>query len=234
MERHTPLYLLAQQRLVNDIVSGVYQEGERLPSEWDLAEMYQMSQGTVRRAVNTLAGSGWLWREQGKGTFVAEPPSEWPVGVPGYLGEWSTTLPALKPAKILSVSRAYASDRIAEALSLRRAAALVQITQCWYVEKMPFALDEVFLPWNMASGMRINQLKEFRSIYRALSARHIRPVRFQTQSRSTLASREDMICLDVDLQDPLLELVVVAYDARDVPIEWRVRRMSTRHFGLIF
>ena len=41
------------------------------PSEIELATRFQVSQGTVRKAVDELAAENLLVRRQGKGTFVA-------------------------------------------------------------------------------------------------------------------------------------------------------------------
>ena len=50
---------------------GEWKPGELIPSEIDLAARFQVSQGTVRKAVDELAAEHLLLRRQGKGTFVA-------------------------------------------------------------------------------------------------------------------------------------------------------------------
>ena len=53
------------------IADGKYRQGEMIPSEREFAEMYQVSRMTVRQAITNLVGIGQLYREKGKGTFVA-------------------------------------------------------------------------------------------------------------------------------------------------------------------
>ena len=48
-----------------------WQPGEMIPSEMALAQRFQVSQGTVRKAINELVAENMLMRRQGKGTFVA-------------------------------------------------------------------------------------------------------------------------------------------------------------------
>ena len=50
---------------------GEWKPGELIPSEIELATRFQVSQGTVRKAVDELAAENLLVRRQGKGTFVA-------------------------------------------------------------------------------------------------------------------------------------------------------------------
>ena len=51
--------------------AGEWAPGEAIPSELDLASRFGVSQGTVRKAVQSLAAENLLVRRQGKGTFVA-------------------------------------------------------------------------------------------------------------------------------------------------------------------
>lgn len=45
----------------------------KLPSERELVEQFKVSRGTVRKAISDLVSEGLLYREKGKGTFVADP-----------------------------------------------------------------------------------------------------------------------------------------------------------------
>lgn len=54
------------------IHAGRWKTGEMLPNEIELAEEFQVSQGTMRRALKLLVDSGVLIRQQGRGTFVAD------------------------------------------------------------------------------------------------------------------------------------------------------------------
>ena len=56
----------------HDIASGLYRPGEKIPSEADLGDIYDVSRITVRRAVEELVKQGKLTKRQGKGTFVNE------------------------------------------------------------------------------------------------------------------------------------------------------------------
>lgn len=56
----------------NKIVSGEYREGEKLPTETELMNLFQVSRSTVREAMRMLANSGWVTVQQGSGTYVNE------------------------------------------------------------------------------------------------------------------------------------------------------------------
>jgi GntR family transcriptional regulator len=67
---HIPLHVSATDRLRTMIVSGQFPEGERLPSEPELARGLDISRATLREALKQLAGEGMLHRLHGVGTFV--------------------------------------------------------------------------------------------------------------------------------------------------------------------
>jgi len=66
-----PLYHQIKALLTASLQRGEWQPGEAIPSEMDLAARFQVSQGTVRKAIEELAAENLLVRRQGKGTFVA-------------------------------------------------------------------------------------------------------------------------------------------------------------------
>lgn len=67
-----PKYRRIQQDLHDRVVSGVWRQGDQLPSESELCEHYGVSRITIRRAIQELAIEGYLYSISGKGTFVAE------------------------------------------------------------------------------------------------------------------------------------------------------------------
>lgn len=71
----TPLYLQVQTRLRDAILAGRWRPQEALPGERDLAETFDVSRVTVRKAIGGLVQAGLLHQRQGSGTFVAGRPA---------------------------------------------------------------------------------------------------------------------------------------------------------------
>lgn len=68
-----PLYQQVIDIIKNEIDSGAYKAGARIPNEFELAESYKVGRVTVRRAIEELVQQGYLTKRQGKGTFVNAP-----------------------------------------------------------------------------------------------------------------------------------------------------------------
>ncbi|MEO5735644.1 MAG: GntR family transcriptional regulator, partial [Rubrivivax sp.] len=66
-----PLYRATKRALLRAIESGDLAPGAALPSEADLAALFQVSIGTLRQAVGELVAEHILVRRQGRGTYVA-------------------------------------------------------------------------------------------------------------------------------------------------------------------
>ena len=75
----TPLIQQVREGLRDKIRRGAWREGQRIPSERELAESLGISRLTVRLALNDLVSEGLLQRQQGKGTFIATRRLEQPL-----------------------------------------------------------------------------------------------------------------------------------------------------------
>ncbi|MBQ4093227.1 MAG: GntR family transcriptional regulator, partial [Firmicutes bacterium] len=65
--KYTQLYEI----LVEKITCGEWKPNERIPTEQELCRRYDLSRITVRDALALLTKDGYIYRKQGKGSFVA-------------------------------------------------------------------------------------------------------------------------------------------------------------------
>jgi|AntAceMinimDraft_6_1070360.scaffolds.fasta_scaffold01053_10 GntR family transcriptional regulator len=68
---YVPLYRQIKRLITDALRSGEWAPGQSIPSEFELAQRYNVSQGTVRKAISDLATQKLVVRHQGRGTFVA-------------------------------------------------------------------------------------------------------------------------------------------------------------------
>ncbi|MGI0492668.1 GntR family transcriptional regulator [Alkalinema pantanalense CENA528] len=66
-----PLHQQISEQLRSDIEAGVYQPGDRLPSEAQLMTQFTVSRITIRRAIANLVQQGLVQSQHGKGVFVS-------------------------------------------------------------------------------------------------------------------------------------------------------------------
>ncbi|MEL6224649.1 MAG: GntR family transcriptional regulator [Cyanobacteria bacterium J06626_14] len=65
-----PLHISISEKLRCQIEAGEYSPGEKLPSEHQLMETFNVSRITVRQAIANLVNQGLVQTRQGKGVFV--------------------------------------------------------------------------------------------------------------------------------------------------------------------
>ena len=70
-----PIYAQIIDNYRSQIVAGILQSGERLPSVRELATALTINPNTIQRAYRELEMEGWIASVPGKGSFVA--------GIPG-------------------------------------------------------------------------------------------------------------------------------------------------------
>ena len=67
-----PAYQRIKDHVLQQIQSGIWQEGDAIPSETALARQFEVARMTVNRALRELTDEQTLTRTQGSGTFVAQ------------------------------------------------------------------------------------------------------------------------------------------------------------------
>lgn len=63
-------YQVLQNDIKRDILTGIFREGDLLPSENELCARYNVTRSTVRKALDGLVNDGYIIKKQGKGSIV--------------------------------------------------------------------------------------------------------------------------------------------------------------------
>lgn len=227
LPRRQPLYQQIKTLLTQRIINGEWRADDALPSEWALAEELSVSQGTVRKALEELEIDGVLYRQQGRGTFVAGVVSDWgdnPLLTAGLPNEHPDKL----LPELLSCSRGNASETVAERLHLRRSEPVILVRQLWRQRGQIVAIDEAFLPAERFDGLDTRYLRECGGVYAALQ-RHfaMRPKMLAEQLQAVDLQKEEAKLLQVSLPRNALLILRLSGNIAAEPIEWRQRYCLT-------
>ena len=69
-----PKFQEIANKIEQRVAEGIYVSSQKLPSEYDLADEFQCSRLTVRKAIERLISQNLLIKEKGKGTYVMKRP----------------------------------------------------------------------------------------------------------------------------------------------------------------
>jgi GntR family frlABCD operon transcriptional regulator len=139
-----PFYMQIRQMIQEDINSGKYKPDEKLPTEAELCEMYQVSRITIRKAIKNLVDEGSLVRIQGKGTFVTSKKIKNELLSVSGFSEFSHQLGLLPDSRILRSNVISASQEISESLQVKKDSPVLELVRLMYVDGKPLFYDQAY------------------------------------------------------------------------------------------
>jgi len=220
----SPLYQQIKGLILQGLQQGEWKPGEVIPSEFDLAARYKVSQGTVRKAVDELAAENLLVRRQGRGTFVATHAEQHMQYRFLRLQPDSGTVDSEGPAQrdFVDCRRQRAGDPVLQARRLLRYGGV------------PTILEDIWLPGGPFKGLTVERLSDYHGpMYALFEAEFgVRMVRADEKIRAVLPDAAQAALLDVTPATPLLSVERIAYTYNDVPMELRrgLYRTDTHHY----
>lgn len=218
-----PLYHQIELRLREDIESGKYHPGERLPTEKTLQETYRVSRVTIRTALRRLEEEGLISTERGRGTFVTI------QGGDGKRIERDTTrLRSFEEdiarqggeprIEVLSLERAPVSQRIAALLEVPNDIEVTRVRRLGWVGEAPLWLESRYIHPDVGDELMIADAQNV-SITVSLESQTGRRVdRSHLRITAASATKDQARSLNIEKGDPVLINEFVVY-AGDKPIE---------------
>ncbi len=218
----SPLYRQIKDLIMQGLASGEWRPGEAIPSEAELAIRFNVSQGTVRKAIDEMAAENLVVRKQGKGTYVAShnDPRAFFRFLRVVPNEGGVSVPLSVP---LECWRAKAGQEAARILDIAPGAPITIVRRVLKFNGKPVVLDEIYLPGEIFQGLSLEVLQEYQgSIYSLFETRFgVRMIRAEERIRAVAADRATAEQLMVDEGSPLLSVERVTYTYGDKPVEWR-------------
>ena len=222
----SPLYQQIKTLLLRGLQGGEWQPGQAIPSETELAARFRVSEGTVRKAIDELAGENVLVRRQGKGTFVATHAEQATQYRFLRLMPDAGGPPALQ-RRLLECRRMRAPLEVARLLALKSGEAAVQMRRLLLAAEAaalrPVVLDDLWLPGSLFKGLSAERLQAWRGpMYRLFEAEFaVQMIRAEEKLRAVAAGAEDAALLEVAPGAPLLSVERLSYTYGDRPVELR-------------
>ena len=218
----SPLYRQIKDLIMQGLASGEWRPGEAIPSEAELAIRFNVSQGTVRKAIDEMAAENLVVRKQGKGTYVAShnDPRAFFRFLRVVPNEGGVSVPLSVP---LECWRAKAGLEAARILDIAPGAPITIVRRVLKFNGKPVVLDEIYLPGEIFQGLSLEVLQEYQdSLYSLFETRFgVRMIRAEERIRAVAADRATAELLAVAEGSPLLSVERVTYTYGDKPVEWR-------------
>lgn len=215
-----PLYKTVETELLRRITSGDWPVDMRLGNEFQLADEFGVSQGTMRRALISLESMGYLDRKPGRGTVVAKPAPPAQTAPPDLR---RLTLPdgARLP---LEPFRASVTTREAKASERAFFAGAVHVlTRTLKSGGERFALEEIVIDATLVAEISEDLPVEFLPLLHALD---LPTATLEDRLHAEVTSMSDSVALACDRHTGLLCLTRIARDCDAKVLAVQTLRMA--------
>ncbi|MGX6970479.1 GntR family transcriptional regulator [Vagococcus bubulae] len=155
-----PKYQQIKKDLLEEIRNHVFVPGDKFYSEADIKKRYSVSSITAVKALNELTAMGYLYRIQGKGTFVSKAKISQTVRFSDIENHSIDT----EETRVLSVTQENHSE-ILKKLKLAKTDSYYKIVRVRSSEGVPFILTMTHLPKKLMKEPISQNLDDYISIY---------------------------------------------------------------------
>ncbi len=234
-----PLYIKFQDIIMKKIESGEYLPGEKLPSERVLAEMYGINRMTVKSAVNALVGKGYLYRLQGRGTFVQK--KDFHRLNLGFLNESGNVgITALVKSqgvqisnKILARGVISGSRFFSSRLQLDIRDSIYSLHRIRYGNEEPIAVEYTYVPYRYFAEMEQIDFKNV-SLYDYMDSRGRMPITFEQKFQIVEVSKKEAKYLELEQGQVVFYFELLGLDENNTIVEYTESYTRTDKAEFIF
>lgn len=215
-----PRYHQLKEIIRGQVRAGVWRPGDPIPSERELCERYGLSRMTARQAVTELVNEGLLYREQGRGTFVARPKiAQQLLHLTGFSQDMRAR--AQRPgARVLAAEMWPADEAVADRLRLKPGQPVFRLRRLRLADAEPLAVETSFVTF-IGCERLLDEDLERDSLYRVLEAKHdLPPLAAEQELEAALADDEDARLLGIPVGAPVLLTRRFTTTVRGLPLEY--------------
>jgi GntR family transcriptional regulator len=227
-----PLYQKVDNIIRQRLIDNAWKPGEALPSEMQLAAELNVSQGTVRKALNDLVAENLLFRRQGIGTFVSEHTERRALFL--YFSIVGNDGARLLPvSKILNCEERVSTPEEAAKLQLAAGEMVVHFRRIRYFEDVPTIVEAITLPLEHFPGFGTevdppnNLFRFYQSVYGVTVSKA------EEHLQAVAATPEEATLLNIEVGQPLLEIDRVAKMLDGRPVEWRITHCDNTNYRYV-
>lgn len=216
------LYDQIKDDLLSKIKDGTYPEGQTIPSELELAEIYGVSRPTIRQALQILVSDGYLEKRRRRGTVVTKPKVSQSFTMSISSFEDAMRLAGRLPkTKVFVFKRERANAEVEKRLELTRGQDVFKLVRLRYADDLPNVFVESYIPCALYPGLDSFDFNES-SLYAAMDACGNPVMTARRRLEVIKADGAAAALLDVEAGDPLLLFHTVARDASGTAVEYSV------------
>lgn len=197
-------YLLLKREIVAKINNEEYRIGEIIPSEREFMDIFQMSRITVRKAIDDLVNEGYLYRIQGKGTYVKSDEHNYDLFSLTSCTQDITSSGMVASRKIIT-AEVMSADKVRQRrLHMSNGEKVFKLERVYYADGTPINDTTTYLPLTLFAGLEEHSFDR-ESLYEILEKQFgVKITNARRTIEAVLAHEEVAENLEVNEGEPLL------------------------------
>jgi GntR family transcriptional regulator len=217
-----PKYYQVKRSIVEKIDNDEFRLGSMIPSERELMGAFNVSRITIRKAIEELEQEGYLYKVQGKGTYVKGDQNR-----QNLISITSCTQDVIRlgmvPSRRVLVNKIIPADKKRQhQLELVENEDVFCLSRIYYADGEPINYTTTFLPYKYINGIEKHDFS-LESLYEVIEKEYnIQIYRAERTIEAVIAHGETAEHLDVNEGIPLLLFQCVTYGkmpGKECPIE---------------
>lgn len=155
-----PAYIRIHDAIKKEIDGGVWEIGQRLPSERDLADDYEVSRMTLRQAITLLVEEGILERRVGSGTYVASHRVQEKMRGTTSFTEIVRSQGKTPSSQLISYQRKTANETEIQQLQLKATDTVVRMERVRFADNVPLVFEVASIPEKLIQSFNQEDITE--------------------------------------------------------------------------
>ncbi|MBB3009959.1 MULTISPECIES: GntR family transcriptional regulator [Cupriavidus] len=225
---HRQLYLTLKQQ----ITTGHFREGDRLPTQEALSAQFSVSRITVRRALAELQADGLVQNEQGVGAFVRAQVRRTPTSVSLTYLEGLALAVSETQVTVLKVEMARPPLVVASMLQLDDNDFALHVVRIRAREGTPLMHLDAWMPPRFQPRVSAAEL-ERRPLYQLQIRDDIELGEVIQEVTAEMADPPVAGHLKVEVNSPILRMTRLVHDSRQRPIQYLLIRSSPQRTRMV-
>ncbi|GFH41752.1 GntR family transcriptional regulator [Lactococcus hodotermopsidis] len=216
----TAIYIKIHDELKHQVEMGIYEVGQRLPSERELAEEFGVSRMTLRQAVTSLVEEGILVRHVGSGTFVASDRVREKMRGTTSFTDIIKNLGKTPTSKVLSYQKTAANEVECDKLQLKKGAQIIRMERIRYADDLPICYEVASIPYRLIADFAKHDITNH--FYETLENAGKKIGRSEQVISAKIVNKEIATFLSVKTGAAILALTQISYFANndETPFEY--------------
>ena len=201
-----PAYIKIHDQIKKDIDDAIWEIGERLPSERDLAETFKVSRMTLRQAITLLVEEGVLERRVGSGTSTRV--QEKMRGTTSFT-EIMKAQGKTPSSQLISYRRTLPSEQEVEKLGIHKTENVIRMERVRYADDLPVVYEVASIPEKFIKNFKKEEVTSH--FFQTLQEHGYKIGKSQQTIYARLAKEKIANYLDIPRGHAILGLTQISY-----------------------